>query len=125
MNGTILIGQGRRITAIPRGEWEKGVSRAEQRTKARLSFMSEEHHRVRYFVVRELPNVGEPMSPEFIGQELNLPTARVNDILEDLEKHLTFLFRNEQGEVVWAYPVTVDSTPHRITLSTGEKLHAA
>ena len=87
--------------------------------------MSEEHHLARNFVVRELPDVGEPLSPEFIAQELNLPLSRMNVILEELEKHLTFLFRNEQGAVTWAYPVTVDNTPHHITFNTGEQIYAA
>jgi len=38
---------------------------------------------------------------------------------------MTFLFRNKEGEVVWAYPVTVDKTPHHLTFSTGEQLYAA
>jgi len=87
--------------------------------------MSEEHHLARNFVVRELPNVGEPLSHEFISQELNLPVSRVNVILEELEKHLTFLFRNEQGEVTWAYPMTVDNTSHHITFNTGQQIYAA
>ena len=62
---------------------------------------------------------------EDIADKLNLPVDRVNIILEDLEKHLTFLFRNEQGAVAWAYPVTTDTTPHHVTFSTGEQLHAA
>ena len=45
--------------------------------------------------------------------------------LEDLEKRMTFLYRNEIGEVLWAYPVTVDRTPHKIRFSTGERLFAA
>jgi hypothetical protein len=49
----------------------------------------------------------------------------VNTILDDLEKKLTFLFRNEEGAVAWAYPVTVDKTPHHLTFSTGEQLYAA
>jgi hypothetical protein len=32
---------------------------------------------------------------------LNLPASKVNVILEELEKHLTFLFRDDQGEVTW------------------------
>ena len=79
----------------------------------------------RNFVVRELPNAGEPLSPEFIAQELDLPVSRVNLILEELEKHLTFLFRNKQGAVTWAYPVTVDRTPHHVTFNTGEQIYAA
>ncbi|MFC1976530.1 hypothetical protein ACFLXQ_09040 [Chloroflexota bacterium] len=125
MSETILMGRGHQITKIPREEWEHGLSKVPQHTKAELSFMSEEHHLVRYFVVRELPNIGVPLSPEFIAQELNLSVARVNVILDDLEKHLTFLFRNEQGAVAWAYPVTVDPTPHHLTFSTGEQLYAA
>jgi hypothetical protein len=42
-----------------------------------------------------------------------------------LEQHLTFLFRNKQGSVVWAYPVTVDPTPHRVTFNTDEQINAA
>ena len=125
MSETILMGQGRQIVKIPREGWEHHLSQVPHHTEARLSFMSEEHHLVRYFVVRELPRVGEPLSPEFIAQELNLPIARVNVILDELEKHLTFLFRNEQGAVAWAYPVTVDSTPHHATFSTGEQVYAA
>ncbi len=125
MSGTVLIGRGHEITEIPQEDWESGLSQAQQHIKGRLDFMSEEHHLARNFVVRELPNVGEPLSPEFIAQELNLPVSRVNVILEELEKHLTFLFRNEQGAVTWAYPITVDNTPHHITFNTGEQIYAA
>jgi hypothetical protein len=87
--------------------------------------MSEEHHLVRYFVVRELPHAGQPLQPEFISRELNLPLTQVNTILDELERNLFFLVRNEQGAVSWAYPVTVDQTPHELTFSTGERLYAA
>jgi hypothetical protein len=87
--------------------------------------MSEEHHLVREFAVRELPHVGEPLSPEFISGELDLPIAQVTSILDELEKHMTFVCRNEQGAVAWAYPVTVESTPHHVTFSTGEQVYAA
>jgi hypothetical protein len=49
----------------------------------------------------------------------------VNAILDELEKHMTFLFRDEQGAVAWAYPVTVDRTPHHVTFDTGEQVYAA
>ena len=125
MSETILIGQRDQIIEIPRKDWEQGVSAYVQQIPARLSFMSAEHHRVRNFAVRELPNVRKPLTPEFIADKLNLPVDRVNIILEDLEKHMTFLFRNEQGAVAWAYPVTIDTTPHHVTFSTGEQLYAA
>jgi hypothetical protein len=50
---------------------------------------------------------------------------KVVHILNDLEKHMNFLFRNRQGEVTWAYPVTVEKTPHHLTFSTGEQIYAA
>ena len=125
MGETILMGQGRQITEIPRESWEHHLSQAPHHTEARLSFMSEEHHRVRYFAVRELPRVGAPLPPGLIAQELDLPVARVNAILDELEQNLFFLFRNEQGAVAWAYPVTVDPTPHHLAFSTGERLYGA
>ena len=87
--------------------------------------MTGEHHRVRYFVVRELPRAGEPLQAQFIAESLNLSLARVNAILDELEKHLFFLVRNGQGAVSWAFPVTVESTPHELTFSTGERLYGA
>ena len=125
MSRTILMGRGRQIIKIPRKEWEKHLSTAPQHSETRLGFMSEEHHLVRYFVVRELPRIGEPIQPEFISQELNLPLAQTNAILDELEGNLFFLVRNEQGAVSWAYPVTVEDTPHHLTFSTGERLYAA
>jgi len=125
LNETILLGQGRQIIKVPRQKWEEHLSQAPQHTETRLSFMSEEHHQVRYFVVRELPRVGEPLRPEFIADSLHLPLARVNGILNELEKNLFFLVRNGQGAVAWAFPVTVERTPHEITFSTGERLYGA
>jgi len=46
-------------------------------------------------------------------------------ILDELEKKMTFLYRDEQGAVLWAYPVTAARTPHRITFSSGERISAA
>ncbi len=90
-----------------------------------LDFMSESHHRVRNFVVSELPQAGAALPPAVIAARLDLPLEQVTHILDDLEKHLVFLFRNPQGEVAWAYPVTVEPTPHRVTFSSGEKIYAA
>ena len=125
MGETVLIGRGHEIIDMPQKDWESGLSQVEQHIKGRLDFMSEEHHLVHHFVVRELPNVGEPLSPEVISQGLKLPLSQVNVILEELEKHLTFLFRNKQGAVIWAYPVTVENTPHHVNFDTGEQIYAA
>ena len=125
MSNSMLLGIGRRMVPIPPLFWHRHVSRGARRLRDSLGFMSPEHHLVRDFAVRELPRLGKPMPPEFIGQNLNLPLARVKTILEELEQHMTFLFRNGDGAVTWAYPVTVERTPHRVNLSTGEQVFAA
>lgn len=125
MNEIILLGQGTDILAVPRTEWEKHLAEAPQHMQARLSFMSEAHHAVRYFTVRELPRHGAPLSPDLIAGALDLPLDRTRALLDDLEQNLFFLARDETGAVAWAYPVTADATPHRLTCSTGEQLYAA
>ncbi len=125
MKDSLLLGLWRHLLPLPSAVWKGEVSRGAQDTERRLGFMSEEHHRVRDFVVRELPRLGQPLSPRFIAQELELPQDRVVALLDELEKNMTFLFRNQEGAVTWAYPVTVDRTPHRVTFSTGEQVYAA
>jgi hypothetical protein len=120
MDETVLLGRGRKMLSIPRQLWQRHVQGG-----AHLDFMSEEHHRVRNHAVRELPRSAAPLPPEEIAQALVLPVARVVEVLADLERHMTFLFRNEQGAVVWAYPVTAERTPHRVTFDSGEQIYAA
>jgi hypothetical protein len=112
---------------VPRSIWQRQVAQGEGGGHSSLSFMTEEHHRVRDAprAVMELPRAGAPLSPELIAERLHLSVERVNVILDELEKHMTFIFRNAQGAVAWAFPVTVDRTPHRITFSTGEQVYAA
>jgi hypothetical protein len=125
MNKKLLLGIARHMLPIPRWVWQSQVSQEAKHSDANLDFMAPGHHLIRNFVVRELPRVGKPLPPDFIAQSLNMPIAQVNIILDELEKHMTFLFRNEQGAVAWAYPVTVDVTPHRLTFSTGELVYSA
>ena len=125
MGEGILQGRGRRIIEVPRGEWEERLSQVLQHHEIRLGFMSEEHHRVRNLVVRDMPRLGKSIQPEYISQELGLPMARLGELLNELEEKLFFLVRNAQGSVSWAFPVTVDHTPHHATFSTGESLYAA
>jgi hypothetical protein len=46
-------------------------------------------------------------------------------MLEELQKNLFFLVLNNAGEVSWAFPVTSDWTPHRLSFSSGEGIFAA
>ena len=125
MTETILLGRGREMTTLPREDWERQLAGMPERMAERLAFMTEDHHRVRYFVVGELPRRAEPLSPEVLARELDLPLAKVGAILDDLEGNLFFLTRNTEGVVTWAYPLTVERTPHHLSWSSGERLYAA
>lgn len=125
MAESVLLGRGKQITPIPRSTWEGHLSQAPDHSRKRLAFMTEAHHQVRYFVVRELPRYGRPIPPSNIAQGLGMPGERVARILDELERNLFFLVRNEKGEVAWAFPVTAESTPHRVSFSSGERLFAA
>jgi hypothetical protein len=87
--------------------------------------MTQAHHLVRNFVVKELAMRGQPIEPKLIGETLKLGMDQVNHILDELEVKLFFLVRNDEGAVSWAYPVTVETTPHRLTFKSGEHLYAA
>jgi alkylmercury lyase-like protein len=125
MTETILAGHGCQIIQLPRKQWEEDLAKVPMHMKTRLAFMTQEHHAVRYFVVKELPRYGKPMPAEFISRELRLPISEVERILDELEKNLFFLVRNDRGAVSWAFPVTVETTPHRLRFSTGEETYAA
>jgi hypothetical protein len=125
MGESVLLGRGRQLLRLPREMWEQHLAQVPEHSGDRLRFMTEDFHRVRYFVVRELPLRGKAVAPQEISEALHLPLARVEDILEELERQLFFLVRNERGAVVWAYPVTVEPTPHQLSFSSGERLYAA
>ena len=125
MKEHVLLSAGQLFTEIPREKWEQRVAQAPKDIAKTLNFMTDAHHLIRNFVVRELPSFGKPLSPELISEGLDLSISSTVEILDELEKNLFFLVRNEQGEVTWAFPVTVDKTPHHMTFSTGKRLNAA
>ena len=124
MNNNILLGVWRMMISVPPALWQSQMAKQTE-GEADLAFMTADHHRVRDFVVREMPRFNRPLPPELIAAELQLPPERVVSILDELEREMTFLFRNAAGAVTWAYPVTVDKTPHQVSFSSGEKLYAA
>ncbi len=125
MEERILLGRDQEMLEIPQATWKQHLTQIPQHSQTRLNFMINAHHQVRYFVVRELVNQQQPLKPKFIADALQMPLDQVDIILEELESRLFFLVRNEQQAVVWAYPVTVEVTPHRLSFSSGERLFAA
>src|SRR5712691_3528991 len=126
MKDVILIGRQARILEVPAENWRKHLAYARQHSSTRLGFMTLDHHRVRNFAVSELPrNNGRPLRAEDISDRLQLPLSTVKALLEDLQKHLFFLVLNPAGEVSWAFPATVEKTPHHLYFSGGERIFAA
>ncbi len=125
MESKVLLVRNNKITPIPQQTWQAHISEIPEHASERLAFMSTDHHRVRYFVVRELPRFGRPIAPQEISSELALSPDRVNVILEDLEQRLFFLVRDDQGAVVWAYPLTTERTPHQLQFNNRERIFAA
>jgi hypothetical protein len=121
----LMIGLWRFIVKLPPALWEKKVIKAARDFEALSGSFTEDHRRVHHFVVRQMPAAGGPLAPSVVADGLGLPLKRVTALLDDLEKNMTYLWRNEQDQVIWAYPVTVEPTPHRVTFSTGERLYAA
>jgi hypothetical protein len=125
MDKKLLLGMWRYLLPVPPQIWRGEVERNTKGGILAIKFMSQDHHRIRDMVVRELPRYSRPIPPLWIAKQLDLPLERVTAILDELERGMTFLHRNPLGEVAWAYPVTVDTTPHQVTFSSGEKLYAA
>jgi alkylmercury lyase-like protein len=123
---TILVGSRETINRVPDVGFKTALAKIPERFAARLAFMTSEHHLVRNFVVREMPREnGMPIKLDRLAATLGLPVARVNAIVEELERNLFFLVRNEVGDISWAFPVTTDATPHRLKFSTGETAYGA
>jgi hypothetical protein len=95
------------------------------KTKRILGGLDDEQRRVHHFVVRMLPILAKPMPPDYIAEHLKLDRARIIQILDELERRLIFLFRPGGRDVVWAYPVTAEPTPHKLAFSSGERFWAA
>jgi hypothetical protein len=125
MKNNVLLGIWRYLLPVPEGVWQGQVNQSAVHNLQVFDSLSPDHQRVRNYVVRELPRFSQPLPPERIARDTDLPLAQVNAILDDLEKKKSFLYRDGGDSVVWAYPVTVAKTPHSAVFSGGESIYAA
>lgn len=125
MDNTLLKGIWKYMMPVPPFLWERKINQMGQRAAARVAFMTADHHRVRNFVARTLPESGQPISMAAIAEALNLDPEQVITLVDDLERNKFFLFRNPRGDVAWAYPVTAEQTDHRAILPKGDRVYAA
>jgi hypothetical protein len=125
MKGNILFGLGRHMVPVPAVIWTRLIDWNAQQTAGSLDFMTDKHHRVRDFIVREMPDSPGPLAPETIAAALDLTREQVIELLDQLETRLIFLYRGDGINVSWAYPMTVDPSPHRVTLDDGVQVQAS
>ena len=125
MEDKILLGRYQKRVEMPQATWKQHLGQIPQHSQSRLSFMTSAHHQIRNFVVKAMVNTQKPIEAEFISEKMNMPLELVMPILEELERKLFFIVRNDRGAVAWAYPVTVESTPHKMDFSRGECLFGA
>ena len=84
-----------------------------------------DQRRIQHFAVREIPRRREAIAPEVFADELDLPLDEVSTMLDELERRMTFLCRRGGEDVVWAYPVTAETTPHQVQMDGSEAFSAA
>lgn len=125
MSNKLMLGLWRYVINVPPMVWQRQIQKGKQRFEREYGKMSRDVRKVHHFVVKELPRAGRPLPAATVSANLGLSLDQVGSALDYLEKRMTYLYRNPAGEVLWAYPVTVAKTPHRITFDTGEKLYAA
>lgn len=121
----VLLGHNYRLLPIPWYVFTRLLKRGAGKTKTILGGLNDHQRLVHHFVVKNLPGCAKPMPPEYIAESLEMDQAAVIEILDELERRLIFLFRPGGRDVVWAYPVTAEPTPHKLSFSSGEKIWAA
>jgi hypothetical protein len=125
MGDSLRLKVGRRFLPLPAAVWRRLIRRLARRIRTADQTLTEQHRVVQHFAVREIPRSGKPLAPEAIAAGTDIPVSDVVAILERLERRMRFLWRDPQGRVTWAYPVTAEATPHHMAFSTGERLDAA
>lgn len=125
MRSWLKVGVVRHMLRLPPMIGTKRLAELAERARVEVGALSAEHRSVHHFVVRELPRADGPLPPEVVAEHLDLSLERVIQIFDDWEAKKAILFRDDQGAVVWAYPVTAAETPHRLRFRSGERLYAA
>ena len=120
----VLLGVGRRMVPVPEVIFRPMVRRDANKLAKRPPLRADER-RVQHFAVSEIPRRREAIAPEVFAAELDLSLEEVSQILDELERRMTFLCRRGGEDVIWAYPVTADETPHQVRIDGGAAFSAA
>ncbi len=119
------IGIERFMIPVPQVISSRGLKRGVSGAKAKADSLSEEERKIHYFIVRKMAVAGEPITTELVSEELGMPVNMVEKTIDKLEGMKTFLYRSDRKGIDWAYPLSLNNTGHRMTVSTGEEFFAA
>lgn len=125
MEEHIFFGRGRDLMEISSKGWRHFINEAPERSKEFHPGITLEHLQIRDYAIETLALTGKALQPATIERAFNKSKKRVEKILDDLQRNLVFIARDDQGAVTWAHPVTVNPTPHRLHLSEGEAFFAS
>jgi hypothetical protein len=125
LKGHVRVGLWGTTLPIPAFIINKLISSGIKKAKRNVQRFSEDKKKIHHFVVRQLPKAGRPISLDYISDSLKISPEKVERLVNELENEKTFLYRNNSDGINWAYPVTVEKTPHRVIFSTGEQVNAA
>ena len=121
----MYMGVGKFMIPVPKMISAIGVKKSVAGAKRNAALLSKEERRVHHFAVREMATADEPLTMDAISAALDLPLHRVAEIVCKLETMKTFVYRNDDDGINWAYPFSLEDTGHELTASTGERLFAA
>jgi hypothetical protein len=121
----MFMGIGKFMLPIPLMISNRGLEKGVSGAKAKAGLLSEEERRVHYFVVKKMAVAREPITAELISEELGISLEKVEKIIDKLEGLKTFMYRSDGKGINWAYPLSLENTGHRMTVSTGEEFSAA
>jgi hypothetical protein len=104
---------------------EKGAQKGEKGAKANAESLTDLERQVHHFIVLKMANAKEPITPEMISDEMEIPSEKVSSIIDKLENLKTFIFRSDGKAINWAYPLSMENTGFRLSSSSGKNFFAA
>jgi hypothetical protein len=125
MKNELRFKLGSHFLPIPQAIWHREVGKEARGCGQAYGALSSEQQRVRAHIVAALPRHPEGLSATTLSEQLDLPVDRLRGILNELNRGKFFVALDDTNTVTWAYPVTIDATPHQLTFKTGERMTAA
>jgi len=121
----MYMGIGKFMVPIPLVISNSGLKKGVSGAKAKAQHLSEEERKVHHFVVRKMASVDEPIKAQLVAEETGFTVDEVEKAIDKLESLKTFLYRSDGRGIDWAYPLSLDDTGHRMTVTTGESFNVA